>query len=58
MEAALTTNETFLVGVKAGLAPRICLADSTEDVSDDDETKACVAIFLEKRLETCLWLNH
>lgn len=41
---ALTTKEFFFEeGETPDLAPRICLAVSTEEVKEDD-TKACVAI--------------
>lgn len=49
-EEALTTKEAaFLddpIGDWTGLAPSICLATSIEDVREEEDTRACVAIFL------------
>lgn len=44
VEAAFTTKETFLEEECAGLPARSCLAASTEEVMDEDESRACVAI--------------
>lgn len=48
MDAALTTKvEAFREspnGEWSGLGPSICLVTSTEEVRDDDDTSACVAI--------------
>lgn len=47
MAAALTAKEAFLekpIGDWSGLAPSICLVTSTDEVRDDDDTSACVAI--------------
>lgn len=47
MAAALTAKEAFLenpIGDWSGLAPSICLVASTDEVRDDDDTSACVAI--------------
>lgn len=43
--AALTTNETFFEEVCSDLPPTVCLAASTDEVRDDDDTNARVAIF-------------
>lgn len=45
VEAALTTKEAFLVEDWEGLPTRICLSFSTEEVIEDEESNACVAIF-------------
>lgn len=47
VEAALTTKETFLEEDWRGLAPRTCLAASAEEAMDEEEIKACAAIFLD-----------
>lgn len=46
VEAALTTKVTFRDEDCAGLPAKICLAASTEEVIDEDDSKACVAILL------------
>nr|GMD41461.1 ultraviolet-B receptor UVR8 [Ipomoea batatas] len=43
-EEALTTKETFLEDWR-GLPPRTCLATSAEEVMEEEEIKACAAIF-------------
>lgn len=43
-EEALTTKETFLEDWR-GLPPRTCLATSAEEVIEEEEIKACAAIF-------------
>lgn len=51
VEAALTTKlEGFLEEYwnDDGLPPTICLADWKEEVRDEEETKACVAIVRKK----------
>ena len=45
MDAALTEKEAFLEDPIEDLAPSTFLAASTEEVRDDDDTSACVAIF-------------
>lgn len=49
MEAAFTTNETLRNGDWTGLPARIWRAASTEEVMDEDESSACVAIFSLKK---------
>lgn len=50
VEVALTTKEADFLenpnGDWSGRLPRICLADSTDEVREEDETRAWVAIFL------------
>ena len=45
MVAALTEKEALLEDPIEDLAPSTFLAASTEEVRDDDDTSACVAIF-------------
>lgn len=47
-DALTTKEEAFLEKPNedwTGLVPSICLATSIEDVKDEDDTNACVAIF-------------
>lgn len=47
-EAALTIKEPFLedpIEDGSDLAPRLCFTASAAKVRDDDDTRACVAMF-------------
>ena len=51
VEAALTTKDTFRDEDCAGLAAKICLAASAEEVIDEDDSTGTVAISLVYRIE-------
>jgi hypothetical protein len=54
---ALTTKEPFLedpIEDGSDLAPKLCLTASAAKVRDDDDTRACVAMFFPSLLPLLL----